>query len=122
MLPGTHIENTTRRSFVSRAAAGIAAFGLFGGVPRAAEAQLVWKTSEWGLGEFQKLVNEPARVKQVYDVVQISDGKVLNSVKNSLNGLRFGFGIPRHSDQDRGWIARRRQHAQLRRLCLGQVP
>jgi intracellular sulfur oxidation DsrE/DsrF family protein len=75
---------------------GIAAFGLFGGVPRAAEAQLVWKTSEWKVAEFQKLVNEPARVKQVYDVVQIGDGKFLNNVKNSLSGLRFGFGIPGH--------------------------
>src|SRR5260370_41819684 len=26
----------------------------------------------------------------------MGDGKVLNSVKNSLNGLRFGFGIPQH--------------------------
>ena len=42
--------------------------------------------------------------------------------ESALNGLRFGFGIPEPSDQDRGWIARRRQHAQLRRLCLGQVP
>jgi|HubBroStandDraft_6_1064221.scaffolds.fasta_scaffold92161_3 hypothetical protein len=96
MLPRTHIERATRRSFVSRSASGIAAFGLFGGVPRAAEAQLVWKASQWKLGEFQKLVNEPARVKQVFDVVQIADGEALNSVKNSLNGLRFGFGIPEH--------------------------
>jgi intracellular sulfur oxidation DsrE/DsrF family protein len=72
----------------------MAAFGLFGGVPRAAEAQLVWKTSDWKLAEFQKLVNDPARVKQVYDVVQIAEGKFLNNVKNSLNSLRFGFGIP----------------------------
>jgi hypothetical protein len=91
----TDIENATRRSFVSGATSGIAALGLFGG-PRAAEAQLVWKTSEWKLAEFQKLVNEPARIKQLYDVVQIGDGKFLNNVKNSLNGLRFGFGIPEH--------------------------
>src|ERR1700682_934026 len=88
------MENATRRSFVSRATSGIAAFGLFGGVPRAAEAQLVWKASEWKLAEFQKLVNDPARVKQVYDVVQIGEGRFLNNVKNSLNGLRFGFAIP----------------------------
>jgi hypothetical protein len=87
-------ESATRRSFVSRATPGIAALGLFGGTPRAAEAQLVWKASEWKLAEFQKLVNEPARIKQVFDVVQIGDGKALNSIKNSLNGLRFGFGIP----------------------------
>jgi hypothetical protein len=90
------MESATRRSLVSRAASGIAALGLFGGMPRAAEAQLVWKASEWKLAEFQKLVNEPARIKQVFDVVQIGDGKALNSIKNSLNGLRFGFGIPEH--------------------------
>ncbi len=83
----------TRRSFASRATSGIAALGLFGGTPRATEAQLVWKAPEWKLAEFQKLVNEPARIKQVFDVVQIGDGRALNSVKNSLNGLRFGFGI-----------------------------
>ena len=44
----THAESTTRRSFVSRAASGIAAFGLFGGVPRVAEAQLVWKAARRG--------------------------------------------------------------------------
>ncbi len=56
----------------------------------------MWKASEWKLAEFQKLVNEPARIKQVFDVVQIGDGKALNSVKNSLNGLQFGFGIAEH--------------------------
>jgi len=31
----------------------------------------------------------------VYDVIAISEGNVLNNMKNSLNGLRFGFGIPK---------------------------
>jgi hypothetical protein len=53
----------------------------------------VWKASEWKLAEFRKLVNDPARIKQVYDVVQIGEGKFLNNIKNSFNGLRFGFGI-----------------------------
>jgi hypothetical protein len=39
-------------------------------------------------------VNDPARIKQVFDIVQIGDGKFLNNIKNSFNGLRFGFGIP----------------------------
>jgi hypothetical protein len=86
----------TRRSFVCGATSGVAAFGLFGGLPRAASAQLVWKASEWKLPEFQKLVNEPAKVKQLFDIVQIGDGAPLNSVKNALNGLRFGFAIPEH--------------------------
>jgi hypothetical protein len=82
-----HIENATRRPFISRAASAIAASGLFGGAPCAAEARFVWETSEWKLAEFRKLVNEPARVKQLFDAVQIADDAALNSVKNSLNGV-----------------------------------
>jgi hypothetical protein len=88
------MNNITRRSLISRAAAGLTTLGLFSCAPHETEAQLVWKTSEWKLAEFQELVNDPARVKQLYDIVQIGDGKFLNNLKNSFNGLRFGFGIP----------------------------
>jgi intracellular sulfur oxidation DsrE/DsrF family protein len=33
-------------------------------------------------------------VKQVYDVTRIAEGGYLNNIKNSLNGLHFGFGVP----------------------------
>jgi hypothetical protein len=69
--------------------------GLFGGATRVADAQLVWRASEWKLAEFHKLVRDPARIKQVHDVVPIADGAFLNGMKNSLNGLQFGFGIPK---------------------------
>jgi intracellular sulfur oxidation DsrE/DsrF family protein len=88
------MQNVTRRSFVSGVAAGVTALGALSGISNEADAQLVWKTADWKLAEFQKLVKDPARVKQVYDIVQIGDGKFLNNVKNSLNGLRFGFGVP----------------------------
>lgn len=89
------MENVTRRSFVSGAAAGATALGLLGGAARAAEGQLVWKTSDWKPAEFQALVKNPARIKQVYDVVEIAGGNFLTHVKNSLNGLEYGFGLPR---------------------------
>ncbi|HEY3618205.1 MAG TPA: hypothetical protein VGK96_15440 [Candidatus Sulfotelmatobacter sp.] len=88
------MKNITRRSLISRAALSLTTLGLFAGAPYASEAQLVWKTSDWKLADFQKLVNDPARIKQVFDIVQIGDGKFLNNIKNSFNGLRFGFGIP----------------------------
>jgi hypothetical protein len=69
--------------------------GLFAGATRAAEAQLVWRAPEWKLSEFDKLVRDPAKIKQVHDVVPIADGTFLNGIKNSLNGLQFGFGIPK---------------------------
>jgi len=79
---------------VSGVAAGVTALGALSGISHDADAQLVWKASDWKLAEFQKLVKDPARIKQVYDIVQIGDGRFLNNVKNSLNGLRFGFGVP----------------------------
>lgn len=84
----------SRRSFLS-GLSGAAALSVAAGNGTAAEGQLVWKTADWKVADFQSLVHHPARVKQVYDVVQINQGKFLNNVKNSLNGLEFGFGVPR---------------------------
>jgi intracellular sulfur oxidation DsrE/DsrF family protein len=67
---------------------------MIGGASRAAQAQLVWKGEQWKLATFQMLVANPARVKQVYDVSHIGEGKFLNNIKNSLNGLHFGFDVP----------------------------
>lgn len=88
------MDNVSRRLFVSRFASGLTALGLLSGMPRAAEAQLVWRASDWKLAEFQKLVHHPARVKQVWDIVNIGGGKFLSNIKNALNGLHFGFGVP----------------------------
>lgn len=85
------MNRLTRRSFVS----GAAALGVAVGNAGAADAQLVWKTTDWKVSAFQTLVKHPARVKQVYDIVHIGGGGFLNNVKNSLNGLEFGFGVPR---------------------------
>jgi len=81
----------TRRSFVSKATLGVAALSA---TNSAANAQLVYTSSDWKIADFNRLLKEPARVKQVYDEIQIGGGKFLNNIKNSLNGLHFGFGIP----------------------------
>ena len=88
------MKNVTRRSFVSSVAAGLTALGLFSGMSEPAEAQLVWDTSDWKMAQFEKLVHNPARIKQVWDIVQIGDGKFLSNIKNALNGLHFGYGVP----------------------------
>lgn len=84
----------TRRSFVSQAAAGLAALGVAADA-HSTQAQLVWKASDWKFAEFNTLLNDPASVKQVYDISPIGGGKFLNNIKNSLNGLRFGFDVPK---------------------------
>jgi hypothetical protein len=88
------MSDVNRRSFISRGALGLLILGLFRSAPDTTEAQLVWKASERKLAEFEKLVQDPARIKQLYDVVQIGDGEFLNNIKNSFNGLQFSFAIP----------------------------
>lgn len=84
----------TRRLFVAQAAAGFAALHALGRATPSEQPQLVWKSSQWKIKDFRKLIEDRARIKQVYDVTQINQGKFLNNVKNSLNGLCFGFDIP----------------------------
>jgi intracellular sulfur oxidation DsrE/DsrF family protein len=87
------MNKMNRRSFVSTAATSVAAFATLG-IARKTQAQLVYTKSDWKLSEFNQLAKNPAEVKQVYDVTRIAEGGFLNNIKNSLNGLHFGFGIP----------------------------
>lgn len=85
------MNRISRRSFVG-AATGAAVLAM--GTVNSAEGQLVYTKSDWKLSEFKQLVESPARVKQVFDITRIAEGSFLNNIKNSLNGLHFGFGIP----------------------------
>jgi intracellular sulfur oxidation DsrE/DsrF family protein len=85
------VNQVTRKTFVRQAAGGLAALAAAGS---AAEAQLVYRRADWKIEEFHRLAQAPARVKQVFDITAIGGGKFLNNIKNSLNGLEFGFGIP----------------------------
>jgi hypothetical protein len=76
------------------AAVCFAALGTFSGLNQPAQAQLVWKIGEWKLASFGELLGEKARVKQLFDITQVEDGASLAKIKNSLNGLHFGFGVP----------------------------
>ncbi len=83
-----------RRSFVGMMGSGLATAATAGMVPRSANAQLVYHTADWKIAEFNTILKHLATTKQVYDIRAIGDGKFLNNVKNSLNGLEFGFNIP----------------------------
>jgi len=85
------MSRISRRSFVGAVATGVAAIAAAGS---AAEAQLVYRESEWKMNDFNRLVNTSAHVRQVYDVIAIEHGMFLNAMKNSLNGLEYGFGVP----------------------------
>ena len=83
-----------RRSFVTTTTTSLAALATLATAGREAEAQLVYTKADWRLSKFNQLASNPARVKQVFDIIPIAEGKFLNNIKNSLNGLHFGFGIP----------------------------
>lgn len=89
----------SRRSFVTTAAASVAAISAIGVVTPSADAQLVATSSTWKLSDFNALAHHPARIKQVYDIIAIGGGGFLNNIKNSLNGLHYGFGIPANQIQ-----------------------
>ncbi len=84
------MNELNRRTFVAGLTAGVAALAA----GSKANAQLVYRHSEWKAEDFNRLVNTPAHVRQVYDVTGIEHGLFLNAIKNSLNGLQFGFDVP----------------------------
>lgn len=92
------MKSISRRSFVATAAAGVAAFGALGGSIPSAQAQRVETKSDWDLAAFNKLANHPARVKQVFDT-GTAGGSIFGHAVNSLNGLEYGFGIPKDQIQ-----------------------
>ena len=63
-----------RRSFVSTAATSVAALATLGTAGREIRAQLVYTKSQWKLNEFDELAKNPARIKQVYDIIPIANG------------------------------------------------
>jgi len=80
----------TRRSLVGHAAIGLATFNA---MTAPVDAQSVYKSTDWNVADFDRLIKHRARVKQVFDETQIGGGRFLNNMKNSLNGLQFGFNI-----------------------------
>lgn len=87
------MKSFTRRLFVESAGLGLAALGALSNSVEAS-AQLVYRKSDWKQAGFNELLQLSAKAKQVYDIRPIGDGKFLNNIKNSLNGLHFGFGVP----------------------------
>jgi len=88
----------SRRSFVTTAAAGMAALGAIGPLTPAAHAQFIETASEWDLASFNKLVHAPAQVKQMFDVTAANDAG-FDHIHNSFNGLIYGFGVPKNQLQ-----------------------
>jgi hypothetical protein len=81
----------TRRSFAAMSGAALTAIAS---VAPSAHAELVYRHADWKFADFDALLHFKGRGKQLYDVHPISDGGPFNVMKNSINGLTYGFGIP----------------------------
>jgi hypothetical protein len=57
-------------------------------------AQYVWQKAGWQAADFDALTRMPRRIKQVVHGHDIGTAGFLRNIKNSLNGLHFGTGIP----------------------------
>ena len=84
----------SRRSFVGSIGTGAAALGTLGMSAGTSAAQLVYMPADWHAAEFDKLLKLKARIKQIFDIEAIDGGGFLSPMKNSLNGLHFGFNVP----------------------------
>lgn len=84
--------NLNRRNFF----AGSLTIAAASGVARAQSAvpggtHGVERQADFDATRFAELVGRPAQIRQLYEAVSFQPG-VLGSVKNSFNGLQFGFG------------------------------
>ncbi len=84
----------SRRSFVGSVGASVAALGTLGVTATNADAQIIYMPNDWHAAEFDKLLKSKARVKQAFDVSNLQGGEFMSPIKNSINGLQFGFKVP----------------------------
>jgi hypothetical protein len=84
------MSDFSRRNLLGGAIAAAAATTMWN---EPVHAQYVWQKTDWPqAAEFEALTRSSRRIKQALHSFSISDGRVLRTVKNSLNGLRFGIG------------------------------
>ncbi|HVR47779.1 MAG TPA: twin-arginine translocation signal domain-containing protein [Candidatus Binatia bacterium] len=79
-----------RRGFLA-ASTVIAASGATPGEVVPGGTHLVERRADFDAAAFGRAVGRPAQIRQLYEAVAFRPA-VLNNVKNSFNGLQFGFG------------------------------
>ena len=80
-----------RRGFLARATVAAATPALAGAQPVPGGIHPVERRGDFDARGFSAAVGRPAAIRQVYEA-QAFAPNVLNSIKNSFNGLQFGFG------------------------------
>lgn len=81
-----------RTSFLTASASLVAAssgIALAESVPGG--SHLVERSADFNAAQFRQIVGRPAKIRQVFEQIAFKPQALLN-IKNSLNGLEFGFG------------------------------
>ncbi len=81
-----------RRGFLA-ASTVIAASGAAPAEVVPGGTHLVERRADFDAATFERAVGRPAQMRQLYEAVAFRPA-VLNNIKNSFNGLQFGFGYP----------------------------
>lgn len=82
-----------RRFFLAGSATIAAGTHAAGAATIPGGEHFVVRRADFDETSFAATLGRPAQVRQVYEAVAFQPG-VLGSIKNSLNGLQFGFGYP----------------------------
>lgn len=84
-------SSTSRRGFLGQAAIGVAA-ALVATSP--AESQIVWTENQWKFPEFDPILHTRRKVRLVVECNVVEDGEVMGALRNALNAMHYGFGVP----------------------------
>jgi hypothetical protein len=82
-----------RRGFLASSATLAATSGIAGAPEVPGGTHRVERRAEFDERRFAEIVGRPAAIRQLYEAVAFAPA-VLGSIKNSFNGLQFGFGFP----------------------------
>ncbi len=82
-----------RTSFLTASAALVAAGSASAQPSVPGGTHLVERKADFAAGEFASIVGKPAQIHQLYESIAFKPA-IFNNIKNSFNGLQFGFGYP----------------------------
>jgi intracellular sulfur oxidation DsrE/DsrF family protein len=82
-----------RLGFLTSSATLAAASGIAGPAAVPGGTHRVERRADFDEDAFAAAVGRPAEIRQVYEATSFAPG-MLGSIKNSFNGLQFGFGYP----------------------------
>ncbi len=80
-----------RTSFLTASAALVAAGTASAQTSVPGGTHFVERKADFAIDEFAKIVGKPAQIRQLYESVAFKPA-IFNNIKNSFNGLQFGFG------------------------------